>query len=681
MKKITFLALLVITGYGCSSEKQVKLSSPDENVSIEVKTKSNDSVNSGSSGLFYSVSFHGEEIITDSPLGLEFKGMAPFGHECKITGKEFSKVDKTWERPWGKRKTVKDTYSQVSLSFKEKGTSERTFGLEIRAYNDGVAFRYIIPSQDGLSSFKLTHDNTGFRFKDNPTAWAATYGGFVSHQEAEFKKMKISEMDSVVFGLPVLVKTANETYAAITEANLTDWAGMYVSLKPGSSDELAATLSPRRDETDVLVKSEAPRHSPWRVIMLSKKAGEFLASDLIENLNDPCALKDVSWIKSGKSAWDWWWCNSYLPNAKFLPGSNNATMKYFIDFASEMGWQYQLVDWYWYGPPFTKTGNYVSNPESDITVSNQDINIPELVKYAKSKNVKLFLWLEWSHVDKQMDVAFPLYEKWGIAGIKVDFMQRDDQEMVNFYHRCVKKAAEHHLMVDFHGAYKPTGDTRTYPNMLTREGVMGNEYTKWSSRITPEHTVTLPFTRGMLGGMDFTPGAWVNVKPKDFKTEAVNLTPLNSKTARATTSPMVMGTRCNQLAMMVVYESALQVLCDSPDNYRKSPKGLNFLSIVPTTWDDTRVLNAEVGNYITVARRSGDEWFIGSMTDSKSRTIDISLEFLPAGKYTAHIWKDNTNPEASPAELDEVTMEVTSGSIIKAELASGGGHVMHIKPV
>jgi len=290
--------------------------------------------------------------------------------------------------------------------------------------------------------------------------------------------------------------------------------------------------------------------------MLSKTAGDLIESDLIANLNDPVALDDVSWIKPGASAWDWWWSNKYAPNADFELGPNQETMKYYIDFASEMGWQYQIVDWQWYGEPFGPDGD--ANPDVDITTCIDGINIEDLVKYAQSKNVKIILWGHWKSMDKQMDEALALYEKWGVAGIKIDFMDRQDQEMVNYYHKLVKKAAEHHLVVDFHGAYKPTGVSRTYPNLITREGVMGNEYNKWSHDVTPEHNVRLPFTRGLLGEMDYTPVSFNNVRPDQFVTEdkAKDL------------APMVMSTRCHQLAMPIVYESAFTVFCDSPDRYK-----------------------------------------------------------------------------------------------------------------
>jgi alpha-glucosidase len=403
--------------------------------------------------------------------------------------------------------------------------------------------------------------------------------------------------------------------------------------------------------------------------MIGDSPGDFIESDILANLNQPNALEDVSWIKPGKSSWDWWWCNRYGPEVDFQLGSNTETMKHFIDLSAEMGWEYQLVDWTWYGPAFLPTEEDGNNPHptSDITTMEPAIDIPELVRYGAERGVKILLWLEWNHADRQMEEAFPLYEKWGVAGVKVDFMARDDQYVVNFYHRLVKLAAKHHLVVDFHGAYKPTGVSRTYPNLMTREGVMGNEYVKWSNRITPEHKVTIPFTRGMLGEMDFTPGAFVNVMPEKFRVET------------EAPSPMTMGTRCNELAMMVVYESPLQVMCDAPYNYRKSPAGLDFLKIVPTTWDDTRVLNASVGDYITTARRSGDKWYIGSMTDEEGRTLSIPLDFLGEGSFEASIWKDASDADVYPTRLEKEVIPVDQDTFLEALMSPCGGHVVYIK--
>ena len=667
-KQAFFLLLIVGTiafaGCGTGTHK-VELTSPGRKNSIVFELL-NDSARSNA--IFYSVRSGETEILENSPFSLEFKGMPSYGHDLKIVGVERHIINEPWEKVWGRNKLVTNHCNEVTITLTERHEPGRTIKLVARAYDDGVAMRYILPDRSGMDTLRLSSENLAFRFTGNDTVWAVDYGGYVSHQEAEFKKMKLSDIGLEVMGMPLLVKINAEKWVAITEADLTDWAGMYISSEKGTPNALVTKLSPHPDEPDVAVTVTTVRQSPWRVIMIADSPGRFLETDLIANLNDPCEISDVSWIRPGKSAWDWWWCNKYAPNAGFKLGSNTQTMKYFIDFASEMGWEYQLVDWYWYGEPFDlKRKESVSNPDADITKMNPDIDIPRLVNYAKSKNVKLLLWLEWGSANKQMDDAFALYEKWGVAGVKVDFMQRDDQQMVNFYHRLVKTAALHHLVVDFHGAYKPTGFSRTYPNMLTREGVMGNEYNKWSKNITPEHKVTLPFTRGILGEMDFTQGSFVNAYVSDFKTE------------QNFPSPMSMGTRCNQLALMVVYESALQVLCDSPDNYRKSPAGLDFLKAVPTTWDETRVLLAEVGNYITVARKSGTTWYLGSMTGADGRSLTIPMNFLGEGSYVAQIWKDNTDAGAKATDVIVQTRTVTRADLIPAKLAPGGGQVMIVR--
>jgi alpha-glucosidase len=327
-----------------------------------------------------------------------------------------------------------------------------------------------------------------------------------------------------------------------------------------------------------------------------------------------------------------------------------------------MGWEYMLIDWNWYGPPFANEVGGGANPDADITTVVPEVDMTRIIEYAKSKHVDLLLWLLWEHVDKQMDEAFPLYEKWGMKGVKIDFMQRDDQEMVQWYHKVVKEAAEHHLTVDFHGAYKPTGWTRTYPNLLTREGVLGNEYSKWSTRVTPEHTTTLPFTRMLAGQMDFTPGAFLNRSMGKFR---------NGSPAEA------MGTRCNQLAMFVVYYSPLTVACDHPDNYKDQP-GIEFLKEVPTVWDNTKVLNGEVGKYITMARRKGDVWFIGSMTNSEKRALKVNLDFLGEGTWELHYFKDAKDADVNAEHLEAGIIKVTNNDEIGIEMAPGGGYAAYI---
>jgi alpha-glucosidase len=654
------------------AQEPVALTSPNGDVRVTVALKEKLDPDPAGRRLYYAAQFGGKDVLLDSPFGLGFKGAPPFALNLAIRDVQRRTVEETWQRVWGKRKNVVNHFNEMTLALEETQPPHRRVDLVFRAFDDGVAFRYVLPEAWG--AFELAAEHTGFRFPGNPTVWAANfidptwsgfYGAFASPQESEFREVKMNEFDPTqIYGCPMLVQIGPEHWAALTEADLTDWAGMYFAPAAGQRSTLSTALSPRPDEMDVVVRSAAPRASPWRVLMLGTRPGDLIESDLVQNLNDPAA-HDFSWIAPGKSAWDRWWSNSYAPEVDFEVGINTASMKYFVDLAAEMGWQYQLVDFYWYGSPFVE-GTWEPHPTNDITTADPNLDIHEVIRYAGEKGVKIILWLHWAHADRQMDEAFPLYEQWGVAGVKIDFMNRDDQEMVNFYHRTVKKAADHHLLVDFHGAYKPTGWSRTYPNVITREGILGNEYSKWSDRITPEHTVTIPFTRGLLGEMDFTPGGFRNRTRETFRTE--------------NPAPNVMGTRVHQLAMLVVFESALQVLCDSPYNYRSSPAGTDFLKRVPTTWDDTRVLHGQPGDVITVARRAGDDWYLGSMTDWTPRTLELPLGFLDAGPYRAEIWADAYEAADYPDRLMKRAQVVTAQDTLTAVLAPGGGHVVHLTP-
>ncbi len=640
---------------------QVTISSPTDNVEIAVQIEDG--------RLVYAVHFLGEPIVERGTLVLDFVGEPSFGTGLRITNTETRSVDESWQRYWGKRTEVVNQFNELTLTLQERASPKRSIDVVFRAFDDAAAFRYVLPEQWG--DFELAEEHTTFTFAQAPTVWAATYGGFHASQEGAFHEKPLADLapDSV-YGLPMLTRLNDALWAAVTEADLTDWAGLWMTgtVSAEADRTLGARLAPHPDQPDAAVRSTAPRTSPWRVVMLGVNAGDLFESDVIHNLND-LPEDDFSWVEPGIAAWNWW-NGPYLPDADFEVGMNTATMKAFVDLAAEMGWRYVLVDEGWYGPAFAPGAvatTWEKHATSKITTATLMLDLQELIRYAGERDVRVILWLHWGHVDDQIDEAFPLYEEWGVAGVKIDFMDRDDQWMVNFYHRVARKAAEHRLIVDFHGAYKPTGVSRTYPNLVTREGVLGNEYNKWSALVTPEHTVTIPFTRGLLGEMDFTPGGFRNKTVEDFR-------PRN-------TAPLVMGTRVHELAMFVVYESALQVAADSPYSYRVSPAGIDFLKMVPTTWDDTGVLHGDPGNYITVARRSGDEWFVASMTDESARTLDIPLDFLREGEYEAEIWKDAYGASEFPDRLWKERRVISAGETIEAVMAPGGGHIIHLRPV
>jgi alpha-glucosidase len=602
----------------------------------------------------YSISYQGKPVLLDSELGFIFKQAPPLGYDMEVLETSVRVINETWTPVLKRKSTILNNCREMKIEMKEKRFPRRMMNLIFRIYDDGVAFRTEFVGNDNNHEYVIIEERTTFNFTSDHTCWAANHGNYRSSQENEYFRHKLSELtDQMVIGLPMTVKVADDCYAAITEAQITNFAGMY--LKPTHSSSgfaLRSSLSPlpRQPENGDKVRFKLPHQTPWRVIMLGTAPGQLVESEIVMNLNDPCEITDPSWIKPGMCAWDHWWSGEVK--------MDNETIKKYIDLASEMGWPYQLIDWQWYGP-FNK-------PEADITKIAPQLDMPGILAYAKSKNVKCWAWLYNTDVDRaDWDKACALYESWGIAGVKIDFMDSDDQEMVNWYHRIVKTAATHHLMVDFHGAYKPDGFRRTYPNLVTREGVMGNEYNKWSLRVTPEHMVTLPFTRMLAGPMDFTPGGFLNRTPEKFK----NGTPAE-----------VMGTRALQLAQFVVYDSPFMVACDHPDNY-KGQTGVEFLKKVKTMWDDTKILNGQIGEYITSVRRSGNEWFIGSMTNSETRTLEIKLDFLGEGKYKLTAFEDAPESAIDAEKAMRTTKTVTKNDVIKMRMAPGGGYAAWLEPV
>lgn len=619
--------------------------SPDSKVKVEV--------NIGES-IEYSVTFNGVQIIKPSTLLFSYKQAPYLGTDMKVLDSEEYIFDKTWEPVLKRYETIRDHYKNLELQIIEEKFPGRKMNMEFRAYNDGIAFRVEFPEQHGDRKNVIMDEFTVFNLAEDYTCWSADYGSYDTHQETEFWKKNISDItDKMVTGLPVTFKVSDNCYAAITEADLEDYAGMYLKPCPKAGEyALRSQLAPRHEqpENGEKVIYQTPHKTPWRVIMLGETPGDLVESEIIQNLNDPCEIEDTSWIEPGLSAWDHWWSGEVK--------MEQSVIYEYIDLASEMGWPFMLIDWQWYGQ--------FDQPEADIMKPAPQLNMAEIFDYAKSKNVKCWLWLYWTDVDKaDWDAACALYESWGAAGVKIDFMARDDQQMVNWYHRIVKTAAKHHLMVDFHGAYKPTGWRRTYPNLMTREGVLGNEYNKWSLRITPEHMCTLPFTRMLAGPMDYTPGGFLNRMSDKF----MNGSPAN-----------VQGSRANTLAQFVIYDSPYLVACDHPDNY-KNEVGVEFLKKVKSVWDDTKVINGEIGEYITMIRRSGDTWFIGTMTNSKERELEIKLEFLPTGSYkmVSYSDTDKTLKDAEIARKQEIT--VKNGETVKIRMVSGGGFAAWLEPL
>ena len=656
-KILRVMTLAIIFGLGLASERglvagPLEVKSPDGKLSVAFELKTNPQPFLPGERAYYRVSYSGRPILTNSPLGLDFKGASALDRDFEIVATDLRSHDDLWDNPFGAQRRVRDHYNQLTVSLRERNAPGRRVDLIFRAYDEGVAFRYVLPQQEAMEKFILASENTGFYFAQDADVFALDLGRFNTNNEGEYRRIRLSDLKPAsVVNLPLLVETPGGPWMALLEADLTDYAGMYVGGVPGVDHALISRLSPSLRRLDEVVVGNTPKATPWRVLLVNPRPGGLIETNyLILNLSAPCALADTSWIKPGKAAWDWW-SGSFARGVDFKPGMNTATMKHYIDFAAAHHLEYMLVDAGWY--PATDYEHPI-----DILRHVPEVDVPGIIAYAKQKGVKVILWVFWGELDKHMDEALTLYEKWGASGIKVDFMDRDDQEVVNFYARCARQAAEHHLVVDFHGAYKPTGLRRTLPNLLTREGVMGLEYSKWSDRITPEYDVTIPFTRMLAGPMDYTPGGFRNTTRAEFTPRSVE--------------PMTQGTRAHELAKYVVYESPLAMVSDYPEAYENQP-GIEFIEKVPTVWDDTQVLNGEPGKYITVARRNGDNWYLGAMTNWDARDLEIPWNFLGSGEYEAWIFADGPDADQVATSLSITKKRLKASDKLNLHLAPGGG--------
>jgi alpha-glucosidase len=672
-------ALAFAAGLAAPAQTPVTLNSPNGALELSIASLQGQSVQESGGQLAYRVAFRGKPVLDWSNLGLAIQGAPVLGSAVRIESAKNSASDETWNSVAGKANPIRDHYNAVTVETVETAPDGRRLAIEARAYDDGIAFRYLIPEQPALKELRITNEATQFRFHHDPTTWSLILRDFQTSNEDDYHELTISGLHpEYLIGLPMLLEVPGTAWVGLTEAYVDDWAGLFVHAA-GNPNVLTARLAPRVEDRSaphlpwpidpkiepslLSVLRQTPAQSPWRVLMIADDPGRLVESNMVVNLNPPCALPDPSWVKPGKTSWDWW-SGEIVKNVPFTGGMNTATMKYYVDFSARNGFPYMLVDAGW-AAHSGGSAYGAGRRASDLTKYRPDINIPELVQYAKSKNVRIWLWAYWTDVDAQMADAFAQFDKWGIAGVKIDFMDRADQWMVDWYKSVAQKAAEHHLMVDFHGAFKPDGLRRTYPNVLTREGVMGAEYNKWSARETPTHNVTLPFTRMLAGPMDYTPGGFDNVTKENFEARNVG--------------PSVMGTRVHQIALFVVFESPFQMVADHPAAY-DGQKELPFLKAVPTTWDETRVLNGRPARYITIARRNGREWYIGSITNWDPRALEIPLQFLGSGKYTAEIYSDAPNAATQPKESVLEKRAVDASTKLTLKLAPGGGAAIRIVP-
>jgi len=649
-----------------SSQHQVR--SPDGRLVVTVQA--------GGDRLTYAVAYEGQTLVQPSPISMTTRAKGTLGVDPTVTGASRRSVDRVL-RPVVPVKSarVPDRFNELTLDF------TGGFSVAVRAYDSGVAYRFETGFSDSLTveretaTFDLA-SAAAFGADSVSVFWARSSGGargesdFITHSESYYQPtLPFDSLAGRMSTVPLFARYGAEgPRVVVTEASLEDYAGMFVRGKGGGGTLRGAfpkaalaeatqgedernTFPTRR--ADYLARTTGERAFPWRAVIAEESDAALLENQLVYKLAPELRLSDPDWIDPGKVAWDWYNALN-LYGVDFEAGVNTRTYKHYVDFAAEYGLDYIVLDEGWY-----KLG--------DLTNVSNEIDMDELADYANEKDVGLILWMVWKTLDRQMQVALDQFDDWGISGIKVDFMQRDDRGVVDFYWRTAREAAERELLVDFHGNYKPTGLRRAYPNVITREGVNGLEQNKWSDRLTAQHNVTIPFTRMVAGPIDYTPGAMVNAQPDNF--------------AARFERPMSQTTRAQQLAMYVVYESPLQMLADSPSQYRRAaPTAMDFLTAVPTVWDETRALKAQVGAYVVVARRRGPAWYLGAMADGEARTMSVDLSFLEEGpRYRMTTWTDGPNAARYAEDTRKRTRAVSAGETVTIEMASAGGFVARIR--
>ncbi|HEY2583179.1 MAG TPA: glycoside hydrolase family 97 protein [Mucilaginibacter sp.] len=643
--KILLLLCLVFPIFQLSAQslKIYQVKSPDGKISI--------TINPGAV-INWSVKHGDAEVIMPSAISMTLDNGEVLGKNAVVKKTSATAINEVINTPVYKKDKVQNNCNQLTLTFKGD------YGLIFRAYNDGVAYHFFTQKKGEIT---IVNEEANFNFKNDDKAFLPFVNDYRNKDkfnvsfEAHYDNINISAIkkDTLAF-LPVLVDVGNPLKAVILEADLQDYPGMF--LTSGAGNNLHSVFAPYPTEesihglnyvvnkrADYIAKTNGTRSFPWRVVVVSTEDKQLADNDMMQRLAEPSRLTDVSWIKPGKVAWDWW--NDWnISHVDFKSGINVPTYKYYIDFAAANKLEYIIIDEGW-------------SDDHDLNISKLDVQ--QIVDYGKQKNVGVILWSTWYAITRDADGLFAKFSQMGVKGFKIDFIDRDDQKAVSSLYELAGKAAAHHLLVDYHGMYKPSGMVRTYPNIINCEGVKGLENMKWGTDNQPGYDVSIPFIRMMAGPMDYTPGAMRNASKDAYR-------PINS-------NPMSQGTRCHQLAMYTIFEAPLQMLSDNPTTYMREQESTNFIAAIPTTFDETASLDGKVGDYVSMARRKGTTWYAGAMTNWNARELTLDLLFLGEGNYKATIFADGVNANRDATDYTSKTITVTAKDKLNIKMASGGG--------
>jgi len=650
MKKMKFILIMVIWSSAIATKaSNIEVFSPDKRIKVELFLKEK---------IYYSVLFDNERIVDASPLSMKIDNYM-IGSQPVLKNSDTKNVNEKIQTVYGSRKEIVDNYNEITLNL------AGDYSVQFRAYNTGVAYRYVTNLKE--KSVKVYSEEVAFRFKFGISAWLYDEASYETNFKKEtfdfFSENKLT--DRKIF-LPAIVQASPKVKILITEAGLYDYPSLFLhrgddfeeyllgqfekyalTTKTGGFSNYSEVVD---KEADYIAATEGIREYPWRLMMISDNDATFADCDLVYQLSKPCALKETDWIKPGKVSWEWW--ADYVVEGKdFKGGVNTETYLYHVDFAAKYHLEYILIDWMW-------------TDKHDLTLINPDVDLKKIIDYGKAKGVRVILWCPGHTLHKQLDKALNLFASYGAAGVKADFFGREDQTGIKMYEDIAKATAEYKMLIDFHGSAKPTGLSRTYPNVINYEAVAGNEWNKLSmDKCTTKHKVMLPFTRGAVGPMDFTPGGMRNVLTKH---------------TRRFTLPEVHGTRANEMALYVLYNEPLKMLCDAPSVYEGEPEVTGFIAKIPTVWDETKVLEAKFGEYIVTARKTGNTWYVAGITDETSREINIDLSFLDEGNYTAEILRDGANSEHVGIDYKLEKKQLSGSSKLIIQMSTAGGFVMSL---
>jgi alpha-glucosidase len=600
--------------------------------------------------IYYSVSINNEILASGNHLALILQNET-LGANPKLAGSKTGKINEIIKPALPlKYATVANTYNYLVLNFKGG------YSVEFRAFDDGIAYRFITAKKGEI---EILNEDFSVNFPEDYILHLQQPGSFKTAYEEPYSQTSVKDWkpSDKMSTLPVLADSKKQYKILISESDLSDYPCLFLKRTENGIGavfpKVPLDFGPDGDrslkilkEANYIAKTAGTRSFPWRYFVITKNDKQLIENTMTLKLAPKSELKDVSWIKPGQASWEWWnGATPYGPDVNFVSGYNLDTYKYYIDFASKFGIKYIIMDEGW------------ANSTTDPYSPNPNVDVHELIRYGKEKNVGIVLWLTWLTVDKNM-ALFKTFKEWGIAGVKIDFMDRSDQVMVNYYEKVAKEAAQHHIFVDFHGAFKPAGLEYKYPNLLSYEGVRGMEQ---MDGCRPDNSLYLPFMRNAVGPMDYTPGAMISMQPEAYRSERPNSASI--------------GTRAYQLALFVVFESSLQMLADNPTLYYREKECTDFITSVPTTWDETKALEAQAGQYVIVAKRKGNKWFIGGIVNGseKERLFDVKLDFLKAKKYKITSFEDGINAGNQAMDYRKKTAEVSNTDSVKIKMVKNGG--------